>query len=63
MNERPQRQTPKPYPSYAAFLVRCWREGDQWRIVLEDVTTRERRGFKTLEALLATLQASLNKEL
>lgn len=62
MNERPEGQTHEPNQPYAAFLVRCWREGDQWRIVLEDVATRERRGFSTFEALLEALQVHLNQQ-
>lgn len=59
MNERPEGQTHEPNPPYAAFLVRCWREGEQWRIVLENVATRERLAFDSVEVFLEALQATL----
>lgn len=61
MTERPERQPSQPDLSYTAFLVRCWRDGDQWRIVLEEVATRERRGFSSVEAFLAALQVIFNQ--
>lgn len=61
MNERPERQPPKPNPPYAAFLVRCWRNGDHWRVVLENVATRERLGFSSMEAFLEALQVLLDQ--
>ncbi|HBY92381.1 MAG TPA: hypothetical protein DEP84_00215 [Chloroflexi bacterium] len=50
-----------------AYLLRCWREGHSaeegeaaWRFSLEEVgEERRRRGFMTLEALLAFLRSEL----
>jgi len=61
MTERPERQPPQPDLPYAAFLVRCWRDGEQWRIVLEEVATRERRGFSSVEGFLEALQVMLEQ--
>jgi hypothetical protein len=43
---------------YHAWLLRMWRETPYtpWRIALEDTSTRERKGFVDLEALLVFLQ-------
>ena len=43
----------------AAFLVRCWREGETWRFSLESVATRQRQGFSSAHALLEGLRARL----
>lgn len=53
--------------SYRAYLLRCWREQDatfgecpQWRFSVEEVLhERRRKGFASLEALLAFLRAEL----
>lgn len=53
--------------SYRAYLLRCWREDDavsgerpQWRFSVEEVLhERRRKGFASLEALLAFLRAEL----
>lgn len=57
MNERLQRSTHDANPLYTAFVVRCWREGEEWRIVLEEVATRECHGFGSVDAFLEALQA------
>jgi hypothetical protein len=52
---------------YQAYLVRCWRKeraapdgSSQWRFSVEEVLhERRRRGFSSLEALLAFLRAEL----
>ncbi len=53
-------------PRYHAYLLRCWAERGQdgasamhWRCSLEDPHTGERRGFPSLAALLAFLDAEL----
>jgi hypothetical protein len=58
-DEQPERQPSQRGPPCAAFLVRYWRDGAQWRIVLEDVASREQWGFGSLEAFLEALQAML----
>jgi len=52
--------------TYQVFLLRVWRERPAspgrpavWRFSLEDVRTRERRGFGDLEALVAFLRAEV----
>jgi hypothetical protein len=55
-------------PRYA-YLVRCWRErgttatrGPLWRFSAEEVFgKRRRRGFQTLEALVAFIQGELRE--
>ena len=56
-------------PRYRAYLLRFWEERDRasghrvaWRFSLEDVHTRERRGFASLEALVAFLEAQTGEE-
>ncbi len=52
---------PDEPPSYHVFLMRCWEEhsdypeSDAWRFSLQDPGTGQRRGFASLEALLAFL--------
>jgi len=54
-------------PRYETYLLRCWQERSQqaeeflvvWRFSLENPHTGQRRGFASLEALLASLQAEL----
>ena len=53
-------------PRYCAYLLRLWEEcGDDreqlptWRCSLEDPHTGDRRGFASLELLIAFLQAQL----
>ena len=52
--------------SYRVYLLRSWREGHHpsgalpvWRFSLEDPTTRQRRGFATLEDLMSFLAAEM----
>ena len=49
---------------YCSYLLRLWQagEGDSpaWRITLEDVHTRERRGFADLASLTAFLEARID---
>ncbi|MCP5097400.1 MAG: hypothetical protein GY943_17790 [Chloroflexi bacterium] len=46
-----------------AFLIRCWRERDEWRFIVETVSQeREQHGFANLEALLAFMQTQLMSE-
>lgn len=48
---------------YQAYLVRCWREGSDWRFSLEGIgRDRQRLGFSRLEELMAHIQASLSEE-
>jgi hypothetical protein len=54
-------------PSYHIYLLRCWQERSTeaaeriqvWRFSLEDPRTGGRRGFASLDALLASLQDDL----
>lgn len=56
-------------PRYRAYLLRFWEERDHalehqvvWRFSLEDVQTRERRGFASLKALMGFLRAEMGDE-
>lgn len=62
MSEQPKYPPVNPNPLYVAFLVRCWREDEQVRLVLENVATREREGFDSFEALVARLQELFSDE-
>ena len=53
-------------PQAQIYLLRCWREGgmhrppdDGRRFSLEDPRTGQRRGFASLAALVAALEATL----
>ena len=50
-------------PRRRSFLLRLWRAGNgdtpEWRFALEDVQTRERRGFADLVSLVAYLEAEI----
>jgi hypothetical protein len=54
---------PTPAAPYRAWLLRCWHErgaagpGGGWRFSLEEPGTGVRRGFASLAALLAFLEA------
>ena len=56
---------PTPAAPYRAWLLRCWHErgaagpGGGWRFSLEEPGTGVRRGFASLAALLAFLEATL----
>ena len=49
-------------PRYQVFLLRCWEERGEhpesgaWRFSLQDPATGLRRGFASLEALVAALE-------
>lgn len=55
---------------YHTYLLRCWQERSSqagalvtvWRFSLENPHTGQRRGFASLEALLASLQTDLVEE-
>ena len=54
---------------YRAYLLRCWEEGEQgtgrgkvWRFSLEDAYTSQRRGFASLEEMMAFLRSQLEGE-
>lgn len=57
-------------PRYQTYLLRCWQERSQqeeevvvvWRFSLENPHTGRRRGFASLEALLASLRTELGND-
>jgi hypothetical protein len=53
-------------PNYHAYLLRLWKAGADaegpWRASLESPVTGERRGFATLPALFAYLEAKVARE-
>ena len=50
-------------PRYHSYLLRCWSEGPGgWRFSVEDPHTGARRGFVTMAALVAFLDATLCAE-
>ena len=56
-------------PRYLAYLLRCWQERSQrpeylplWRFSLEDPHSGQRRGFASLEALVAFLETVLSSD-
>ena len=48
---------------YRSYLLRLWQAGNgdapEWRIVIEDVRTRERQTFVSLEELASFLRAQI----
>lgn len=53
-------------PRYRAYLLRCWQERSQqpehlgvWRFSLQEPHSGQRRGFASLEALMAFLETQL----
>jgi hypothetical protein len=51
-----------PTRPYQAILIRCWDESGQWRCVLETIGLADRRrGFSSVAALLAYVQALLDE--
>ena len=50
-------------PRYHSYLLRCWSDGPGlWRFSVEDPHTGARRGFLTMAALVAFLDATLGAE-
>jgi hypothetical protein len=56
-------------PCYRIYLLTCWGEQSQdpfepvaWRFRLEDPHTGQRRGFASLEALVAALQREIAEQ-
>jgi hypothetical protein len=55
---------------YKSYLLRCWQEQDRsqtspsriWRFALQDTRSGKQRGFASIEALMAYLQAALAEE-
>jgi hypothetical protein len=41
---------------YHSFMVRCWREGNEWRVSTEDVRTGRRRVFADLNSFFLFLR-------
>ena len=64
-----RQDNPKKTPNYHSYILGCWqehsvhagREIKVWRFSLQNPRTNQRRGFATLEALLVSLQAELDK--
>jgi hypothetical protein len=53
-------------PRYRSYLLRCWEErgrthagADTWRFSLEDPHTGRRRGFASLDDLVAAVRGEL----
>ena len=59
----------KKMPRYQSYVLRCWQERSihagreimVWRFSLQNPRTSQRHGFDSLEALLVSLQAELDK--
>src|SRR3954463_11945031 len=50
-------------PRYHSYLLRCWSDvPGRWRFSVEDPHTGARRGFLTMAALVAFLDATLGAE-
>ena len=48
-----------PVRPQAAYLIRCWREGNTWRYSVEDVALRHRQRYDSLEELLEALRTRM----
>lgn len=51
-----------PIRPQAAYLIRCWREGETWRYSVEEIASRRRRRYDSVGALLAALRIRLIDE-
>lgn len=63
---RPSRVSDKPLSRYRAFVLRLWQDDtDQgWRISLEEIgRSLPRRGFRSLDAMTAFIEAELEESL
>ena len=50
----------KPPPLRKAFLIRCWQQEEEWRYMLEDISTRERKVFFGVAEMVEWLTTILN---
>jgi hypothetical protein len=61
MSDRSSQETGGSGDCYRVYVLRLWCQGDEpgrgWRCSLEDPSTRDRRGFRSLEELTVHLQA------
>ena len=49
---------------YRAYLIRCWREGNNWRFSLETIGREpERRGFNAFQDLADHLDIMLSRHI
>lgn len=48
-----------PDSNYRAFLIRCWREGENWHFVLEKIgeTRQQPHGFARYDQLASYLES------
>jgi hypothetical protein len=61
MNNKPEHHAAPADQPDVAFLLRCWRESDQWRFLLENVAARERQGFEHLHARCRQVEEGLQE--
>jgi hypothetical protein len=45
------------FPTYVAYLLRCWSEGTTWRYSLEEIGNGKRHGFASLDEFVSFLLA------
>jgi hypothetical protein len=60
--ERPSKPIVAQQRLQSAFLIRCWRDGQVQRFMLEDVVTRKRQHFDNFEQLLVQLRELVSAE-
>jgi hypothetical protein len=58
MSGKDQSQAASASSDYVAFLIRCWREGNSWRFMLQtiDKTRSQQHGFAAYAQLSAFLE-------
>lgn len=63
MNTQRNAMTPER-PKYLAYLLRLWEtqdaQGPTWRASLEEVSTHTRRGFESVEKMMAFLREQVS---
>ena len=59
-NHTDQEQVINPYQSY---LIRLWRNepDEDWRVILEHVDSKERKGFNNLEDMIRFLKMEADR--
>ena len=62
MNQELQSQPSEQKPLYIAIMVRCWQDGQQFRFMVENVATRERRAFENYESVNSYLRRNNERE-
>ena len=64
MTSKDKSQAASANSDYRAFLIRCWREGENWHFTLETIgrMRQQRHGFTSYEQLSAYMKKQFIKK-